>query len=127
MSKNFYAVKRGFDKELDKEVHDLIFKDWWSVKRLVAGYDKARYKGFETQEKAQNWLDTVDLSDADRKSKDKIDKLKEEVGIIDKSYISDFENSLADLVKEYKTSGVKSEEAIGCIVRLIMDEVDKIY
>lgn len=81
MAKNFYAVKRGYDKEADKKVYDLIFSDWSKAKPLVIGYDDARYKGFDTEEEAKVWLSVVDKTDAEKRAKKTIDKAKEEIGI----------------------------------------------
>ena len=63
MAKNFYAVKRGFDKDEGKEVTDLIFTDWKEVDPLVRGYQNARYKGFESEDAAKTWLSVVDKLD----------------------------------------------------------------
>ncbi|WP_409022249.1 ribonuclease H family protein [Dellaglioa sp. P0083] len=49
MAKNFYAVYKGRKTG--------IFTKWPDVAKLVNGYDGARYKGFETRDEAQNWMD----------------------------------------------------------------------
>lgn len=63
MAKNFYAVKRGFDKDRGEEITDKIFTDWKDVSPLVKGYSQARYKGFETEDAAKTWLSVVDKLD----------------------------------------------------------------
>lgn len=81
MAHNFYAVKRGFDKEKNQEVHDIIESDWYKVKPLVIKYENSRYKGFDTEEEAKAWLSVVDKTDAEKRAKKTIDKAKEEIGI----------------------------------------------
>ncbi|MDK1732182.1 ribonuclease H family protein [Dellaglioa algida] len=49
MAKNFYAVYKGRKTG--------IFTKWPDVAKLVNGFDGARYKGFETRDEAQNWMD----------------------------------------------------------------------
>jgi len=49
MSGKFYAVARG------RQVG--VWQDWSFVKTLVQGYEKARYKGFATQEEALEFIE----------------------------------------------------------------------
>lgn len=120
MAKNFYAVKRGYDKEADKKVYDLIFSDWSKAKPLVIGYDDARYKGFDTKEEAETWLSVVDKTDAEKRAKKTIDTLKDEVCIGKKK---DDTISLEDVVKEMKESGISKYEALTMFAKYL----DKVY
>ena len=74
MAKNFYAVKRGFDQENNKEIHDQIFETWDETKKYVKNdYENPRYKGFMTKEEAIAWLESVD--EQDQKNKERKEKL----------------------------------------------------
>lgn len=134
MAKNFYAVKRGFDKELNKEVSNLTFTDWNEVKPLVIGYDNARYKGFDTLEEAQVWLDVVDRSDAEKRSKKAVEKIKKDLSIdndasddkLDKAY-REYERATQNLVNELKKLNFSHLETIGYIVSGVPYEVSKVY
>ena len=129
MAKNFYAVKRGFDKEANKTVEDLVFTDWKDVKPLVVGYDDARYKGFETEEEAKVWLSVVDRTDAEKRSKKTIDQAKKEIGIesnINQS--GDLELNL-DIkeVERLKEKGYSKCEVYYYLSRSLNEYIDKIY
>ena len=130
MAKNFYAVKRGFDKKQNKEITDIITDDWYEVAPLVKGYDNARYKGFDTKEEAETWLSVVDRSDAERRAKDTIDKAKEEIGISDTdahTLADEYAEALDKLIKEYKKLGWDKLATIGNLTSVIVREVEKIY
>ena len=129
MAKNFYAVKRGFDKKQNKEITDFITDDWYEVAPLVKGYDNARYKGFDTKEEAETWLSVVDKTDAERRAKETIDKAKEEIiGDADTHTLTDeYAEALEKLVKEYKKLGWDQMTTIGNLTSVLVNEVDKIY
>ena len=130
MAKNFYAVKRGFDKKQNKEITDFITDDWYEVAPLVKGYDNARYKGFDTKEEAETWLSVVDRTDAERRAKDTIDKAKEEIGISDTdahTLADEYAEALDKLIKEYKKLGWDKLATIGNLTYVIVNEVEKIY
>lgn len=79
MAHNFYAVKRGFDKEKNIEVYDKVFDSWKDVSPLVRGYDNARFKGFDTIEEATTWLEVVDKTDAVKRAKATQSKIMREI------------------------------------------------
>ena len=129
MAKNFYAVKRGFDKEQNKPVTDIIESDWAKIKPLVIGYDEARYKGFDTEEEAKVWLSVVDRTDAEKRSKNTIDKAKKELGI--ESNI----NSSGDLelnldikeIEALKDKGYSKYEVYYHLTKSLDGYLDKVY
>jgi viroplasmin and RNaseH domain-containing protein len=130
MAKNFYAVKRGFDKKQNKEITDIITDDWYEVAPLVKGYNNARYKGFDTKEEAETWLSVVDRTDAERRAKETIDKAKEEIGISDTdthTLADEYAEALDKLIKEYKKLGWDKLATIGNLTSVIVNEVEKIY
>ena len=130
MAKNFYAVKRGFDKKQNKEITNIITDDWYEVAPLVKGYDNARYKGFDTKEEAETWLSVVDRTDAERRAKDTIDKAKEEIGISDTdahTLADEYAEALNKLIREYKKLGWDKLATIGNLTSVIVKEVEKIY
>lgn len=130
MAKNFYAVKRGFDKKQNKEITDIITDDWYEVAPLVKGYDNARYKGFDTKEEAETWLSVVDRTDAERRAKDTIDKAKEEIGISNTdthAFADEYAEALNKLIKEYKKLGWDRLATIGNLTSVIVNEVEEIY
>ncbi|MDF9599211.1 ribonuclease H family protein [Bacillus cereus] len=63
MAKNkFYAVKKGFDKQKNEVVSNLILTSWNETASLVQGVNKkshgiaSEYKGFPTREEAEAFL-----------------------------------------------------------------------
>ena len=129
MAKNFYAVKRGYDKKQDIEVRDLIFTDWYEVAPLVKGYDNARYKGFDTEEEAETWLSVVDKSDAEKRTKVTIDKMKEEItGNTDiHNLAEEYDEVLEKLIKEYRKFGWNNLATIGNLTTVLVNKVNEIY
>lgn len=130
MAKNFYAVKRGFDKEANKTVEDLVFTDWKDVKPLVVGYDDARYKGFETEEEAKVWLSVVDRTDAEKRSKKTIDQAKKEIGIESNinSSVDDLELNL-DIkeIERLKEKGYSKGEVFYYLSKSLDGYLEKVY
>jgi len=129
MAKNYYAIKRGFDKKDNKKVTDLILDDWSVAGPLVKGYNDARYKGFDTKEEAEVWLSVVDKTDAEKRAKKELDKVKAEVGI-DKDVnqiTNDYIDMLDKLIEDYKKEGCTRISAIGNLTYVLVNEVDKIY
>ena len=122
MAKNYYAVKRGFDKENNKEIKDFIFDSWIDVKPLVIGYENARYKGFDTKEEAEVWLSVVDKKDAEKRSKDKVNRIKEDIGIVTIS-----NDPISLLALEYKRAGYSREEAIAKIIEGSIEIINQVY
>ena len=122
MAKNYYAVKRGFDKENNKEIKDFIFDCWIDVKPLVIGYENARYKGFDTKEEAEVWLSVVDKKDAEKRAKDKVDRIKEDIGIVTIS-----NDPISLLALEYKRAGYSREEAIANIIEGSIEIINQVY
>lgn len=130
MAKNFYAIKRGFDKKQNKEVTDIITDDWYEVAPLVKGYNNARYKGFDTKEEAETWLSVVDRTDAERRAKETIDKAKEEIGISDAdthTLADEYAEALDKLIKEYKKLNWDKLATIGNLTSIVVNEVERIY
>lgn len=129
MAKNFYAVKRGFDKEQNKPVSDIIESDWSKIKPLVIGYDEARYKGFDTEEEAKVWLSVVDRTDAEKRSKNVIDNAKKELGIESNVNNSgDLELNLD--IKEIellKNKGYSKSEVFYCLTKSLYGYLEKVY
>lgn len=76
---NFYAIKRGFNKDNGEEVSDLILTDWSEAKPLVIGYENARYKGFLTKGEAEIWLSMVDRVDAEKRGSDAVEAFKKDI------------------------------------------------
>ena len=136
MAKNYYAVKRGYDKTNDTEIENLIFEDWYQVKPLVIGYDNARYKGFDTKEEAETWLSVVDSVDAKREKKDtnKTDNNLEK-SIAKHLSISatelDIEIAQTKALKEYmeflKDKGYDYETCIGKITETVVRIASMVY
>lgn len=60
MSK-IYAIKYGYDKENDQEVHNALVETWSECQRLVKGVNGARFKSFPTLKEAREYLDTTDI------------------------------------------------------------------
>lgn len=56
---NVYAVARGVDKATGAPVTNMLFKTWEETKPYINGVEKARYKGFMTEEEANLWLAKV--------------------------------------------------------------------
>lgn len=134
MAKNFYAVKRGFDKKQNKEIMDLITNDWYEVAPLVKGYKDARYKGFDTKEEAETWLSVVDKTDAEKRAKNTIDKAKEDIGIEwlepEKNVYeiaNDYVDTLKKLLKEYKKLNWTFNETVGYFTRVLIEQATKVY
>lgn len=138
MAKNFYAVKRGFDKKQNKEITDLIANDWYEVAPLVKGYKDARYKGFDTKEEAETWLSVVDKTDAEKRAKNTIDKAKKDVGIEwlepekeSEKNVYEIANGYADtlkkLLKEYKKASWSFNATIGHLTHILVNEATKVY
>jgi viroplasmin and RNaseH domain-containing protein len=129
MAHNFYAVKRGFDKEQNKQVTDIISSEWSKIKPLVIGYDDARYKGFDTEEEAKVWLSVVDRVDAEKRSKDTIDKAKKELGIeTNVNNSGDLELNL-DIkeIEALKDKGYSKYEVYYHLTRSLTDYLEKVY
>lgn len=63
LKKNYYAVKKGFDKETSEIINNRIYKSWDEVKRVVTGVSKKKcgispeYAGFVTLEEAESYLE----------------------------------------------------------------------
>lgn len=132
MAKNFYAVKRGYDKKQNKEVTDLIFTDWYDVAPLVKGNENARYKGFDTEEEAKTWLSVVDKTDAEKRAKNIIDQAKKDIGIEESdadthTLADEYAEALDKLIKEYKKLGWGHLATIGNLTSVVVKEVEKIY
>lgn len=134
MAHNFYAVKRGFDKKQNKEITDLIAEDWYEVAPLVKGYSDARYKGFDTKEEAETWLAVVDKVDAERRSKDKIEKLNNEIkkGVAtpldDKSLAmqADIENAIRKYVVTRHEAGISTRDMMNHILHICTEASTRI-
>lgn len=138
MAKNFYAVKRGFDKKQNKEITDLIADDWYKVAPLVKGYKDARYKGFDTKEEAETWLSVVDKTDAEKRAKNTIDQAKKDLGIEwlepekepEKNVYeiaNDYIDTLKKLLKEYKELNYTFNEAVGYFTRVLIEQATKVF
>ena len=129
MAKSFYAVKRGFDKKLNKEVGDIITSDWSEVKPLVVGYDNARYKGFDTEEEAQVWLSVVDRADAEKRSKKTIEQAKKDIGIESIVNSSDDLELNLDIneIEKLKDKGYSRAEVFYAFTKSIDRYLEKIY
>ena len=132
MARNFYAVKRGYDKKKKTEIKDVIFSDWDDVRPLVKDYDDARYKGFDTEEEAKAWLSVVDKTDAEKRAKKTIDQAKKDIGIEESdtdthTLADEYSEALEKLVKEYKKLGWDRLATIGNLTSIIVKEVENIY
>jgi viroplasmin and RNaseH domain-containing protein len=134
MAHNFYAVKRGFDKATGDPVVDRIFTDWATVKPLVIGYEDARYKGFDTEEEAKVWLEVVDKTDAEKRSKKTIDKAKKEIGVEPSELVKDvheiaddYADTLNQLLNEYKKLDWSLDATIGHLTHVLINEATKVY
>ena len=129
MAKNFYAIKRGFSKKQNKEVYDIITDDWYEIAPLVKGYANARYKGFNTKEEAETWLSVVDKTDAEKRSKETIEKAKEEIGIDEDTHIvaDKYADYLNKLLKEYKRLGWMKDATIGHLTCVLISEAENVY
>jgi hypothetical protein len=138
MAHNFYAVKRGFDKKLNKEVYDIIESEWSKVKPLVIGYDNARYKGFDTEEEAKTWLSVVDRTDAEKRAKKTIDQAKKDIGIESglpweeahenvHAVADEYADALTKLLKEYKKAKWDLDATIGHLTRVLINEAEQVY
>jgi len=125
MAHSFYAVKRGFDKEQNCEVHDLIFTNWLDVKPLVNRYDNARYKGFDTKEEAKVWLEVVDKKDAEKRSKKEIEEIKKDIGIESKKNDS-YKDQINEIVKELYETGFTKEEILYGFTDTVMKLLNQI-
>ena len=134
MAHNFYAVKRGFDKKQNKEITDLIAEDWYEVAPLVKGYSDARYKGFDTKEEAETWLSVVDKVDAEKRSKDKIEKLNQEIkkGVAtpldDESLTmqADIENAIRKYVVARHEAGISTSDMMNNILHICTEASTRI-
>ena len=134
MAHNFYAVKRGFDKKQNKEITDLIAEDWYEVAPLVKGYSDARYKGFDTKEEAETWLAVVDKVDAEKRSKDKIEKLNKEIkkGVAtpldDESLTmqADIENAIRKYVVARHEAGISTSDMMNNILHICTEASTRI-
>ena len=129
MPKSFYAVKRGFNKETNKEVTDIISRNWAEIKSLVIGYDNARYKGFNSEEEAKVWLSVVDKTDAEKRAKQTIEKAKEELGIECNTKVNDELRLSIDIedIKVLKKKGYSKHEIFYNFVESIRDVLEKAY
>ena len=114
MAKNYYATKRGYDRHNKTEVKDFITTDWLEAKPLIAGYEEARYKGFETETEAQTWLENVDRIDAEKRAKRQIEEVRQDLGInpyeaLSISDIDDVDSSkdVRELTDYYMLDGVR--------------------
>ena len=56
-----YAIKYGYDKENDQEIHNGIVDTWTECQRLVKGVNGARFKSFLTLKEAREYLNTTDI------------------------------------------------------------------
>lgn len=56
-----YAIKYGYDKDNDQEIHNGIVDTWSECQRLVKGVNGARFKSFLTLKEAREYLDTTDI------------------------------------------------------------------
>lgn len=131
MAKNYYAIKRGYDKTNDTEIGNLILEDWYQVRPLVIGYDNARYKGFDTKEEAETWLSVVDSIDAKREKKDAKDKTDLEKCLSISTAELDMEIAHTKLLKEYmeslKSKGYDYETCIGKITETVVRIASMVY
>lgn len=129
MAKSFYAVKRGFDKKLNKEVSDIITSDWSEIKPLVVGYDNARYKGFDTEEEAKVWLSVVDRADAEKRAKKTIDQAKKDIGI--ESVVNNSDDLELNLdineIEKLKDKGYSKAEVFYSFTKSIERYLEKVY
>lgn len=132
MAKNFYAIKRGYDKNNNEEVTDIISSDWNIVKPLVIGYENARYKGFDTEKEAKTWLSVVDKTDAEKRAKKVLKEEKEKIGIKN-SFNNVFEDGDLMLkldekeIKELKEKGWTKYRVFYNIVTSIDKQLSEIY
>lgn len=126
MAHSFYAVKRGFDKKQNCEVHDLIFTDWLDVKPLVNKYENARYKGFDTEEEAKTWLEVVDKKDAERRSKDQIENLKKDIGISYNSNDLTLNINKEDIIA-LKNKGYSESDVFFALTKSLMYQISNVY
>jgi hypothetical protein len=124
MAHNFYAVKRGFDKEKNQEVHDIIESDWYKVKPLVIKYENSRYKGFDTEEEAKAWLSVVDKTDAEKRAKKTLDKAKEDIGITNNNDVNPI---FETIVQSFKDQGYSRSEALYKCIAGVVNAFDKTY
>lgn len=53
---NIYAVACGVDPQTKQEVYNLKFHTWDDCKPYVIGFEKAKYKGFLSEDAADLWL-----------------------------------------------------------------------
>ena len=53
---NIYAVAHGIDPKSNEPVSDLKLHTWDECKPYVVGVEGAKYKGFLTDEEADEWL-----------------------------------------------------------------------
>lgn len=60
MSK-IYAIKYGYDKENEKEIHNGLVDTWQECQRLVKGVNGARFKSFLTLKEAREYLEQTDV------------------------------------------------------------------
>jgi viroplasmin and RNaseH domain-containing protein len=131
MAKNFYAVKRGFDKNQNQEIKDLIFINWYEVAPLVIGYENARYKGFNTEEEAETWLKVVDKTDAEKAEKratKQSNQIKKESNIEENNdnHFLPFDILLNKVVKELIDIGYDKEHIIGKLTNDVVITVNHI-
>lgn len=126
MAHNFYAVKRGFDKDTNQEVHDIIESDWYKVKPLVIKYENARYKGFDTEEEAKAWLSVVDKTDAEKRAKKTLNKAKEDIGITNNNS-NDVYSIFENIAQSFKDQGYSKSEALSRCIVGVVNAFDKTY
>lgn len=56
-----YAIKYGYDRDTETEVHNQIVNTWCECQRLVKGVNGARFKSFLSLKEAHEYLDTTDI------------------------------------------------------------------
>ena len=56
---SFYAIAKGVDPETGEAITNKIVTDWNECKKYVLKVDKARYKGFVTEEEAKLWIEYI--------------------------------------------------------------------
>jgi len=135
MAKNFYAIKRGYDKEKGQPVHDLVLTDWDEAKKFVKDVENARYKGFSTSSAALDWLEVVDkldgITDSEKKvkessaSKSGLDYFtsnevgKESESISNKDILDSFQEPFNNLKKT--SSNISSEDKLEILVTIVSE------
>lgn len=135
MAKNFYAIKRGYDKEKDQPVHDLLLTDWDEAKKFVKNVDNARYKGFDTSDAALDWLEVVDkldgITDSEKKAKEGLAPksgldyfTSNEVGkksesISNNDILNSFQESFDNLKKT--SSNISAEDKLEILVTIVSE------